>query len=164
MWSRCRSCERFANGVPDRGRNGQAAIRLVDALDNRPRRVDRAGQSQDAFAGRDELAVHLPVLPLLLRDVPAGQRIFFERLEPLLLGFSSQMHPELQDEGAVTRQRALECSDPVEPLVELARANSPVGAIDDRLRVPRAQKQPDTPFGWEVAPVSPVLGPLPFLV
>ena len=56
--------ERLAHRVPDRRRHREASVGFVHPFDDRPRRCDRARSLQGALGGRDEPAVHPPVLPL----------------------------------------------------------------------------------------------------
>ena len=109
------------------------------------------------FCGVDEATVHLPVLPLLLCDAPASQRIFLESLQPGLLRALIEMHPELQDERAVIREAALEVDDLIEPRAELGPVDPPVDPVDQRSGVPGAQEEPDAALRRQVAPEPPVL-------
>ena len=156
--------ERLVDGVANRRRDRDAAVGLVLAFDDEPRRVHHAGLPHRLLGGLDESVVHPPVLPLLLADPPAGERILLQLAQPALLLTLSEMHPELEDEGVVRGQRALELHGAIEPAREIRLAAVPVDAIENRPRVPRAQEQADASARRQVAPVAPVFGPVPLLV
>ena len=154
----------LGDGVADRRGNGDAAVRFVFALDDEPRRFDRAGVAHRLFGGRDEAVVHAPVLPLLLRHAPSRERILLQLAQPPPLLILAKVHPELQDERAVGGERALELDDVIEPPVEVGFGAVAVDAIENRPRIPRAEEQPDAPFRRQIAPVAPVLRTLALFV
>src|SRR4029453_14940701 len=74
------------------------------------------------------------------------------------------MHPELEDQRAVIGQPALEFDDLVKPGPELDAAQPPMNTVDERTRVPGAQKKANAPLRRQVPPEPPVLGTLALLV
>jgi hypothetical protein len=122
--------KRLANGISDRRRDRDAAIRFVHAFDDSPWRLDRTRAPQGALGGRHELVVHPPVLPLTLRHAPPGQRVLLERSQALFLRALPEVHPELQDQRAVVGQVALERCNTGELPVELRRADAAIDAIE----------------------------------
>jgi hypothetical protein len=99
---------------------------------------------------------------LHLGDAPARERFGGQGVQPGLLRGLRQVHPELEDERAVVGQRALEAEDALELLVELRRGPPPVDAVEDRPRVPGAEKEAHASARRQVAPEAPVLGALVF--
>ena len=90
--------------------------------------------------------------------------VLFQGFEALLLGLLAQVHPELQDDGAVLRQAALERDDAVERLVELGVGLVAVDVVEDRARIPRTEEHADAAAARQVAPVAPEFRPLLFFV
>ena len=134
------------------------------AVDHQPRRLGGAGARDDVLGGVDELLVAVPVAPVPLRDAPVVARMLLQRLQALLLRVSVEMHPELEDQGAVVGERPLERRDAREAPVERRLADAPVGAVHQRRGIPGAEEEPEAPALRQVAPVAPELGPLAFLL
>ena len=63
---------------------------------------------------------------------------FLQFLETLLLRFPVQMHPELEDQCAVIRQRPLEGDRLFDGGIESLLAHATINPIDQRYRVPGA--------------------------
>ena len=158
------SSQPLADRISDHGRERQAAIALIGAFHDGPRGVGETRLGDHLFSSVDEPTVHLPVLPLLLRDAPASQRIFLESFQPGLLRALVEMHPKLQDERAVVGEAALEVDDLVEPRTELGPVDPPANSVDQRTGVPRAQEEPDAALRRQVAPEAPVLRTLAALL
>ena len=91
-------------------------------------------------------------------------RMPLQRFQALLLRLPIEMHPELEDQGAVVGEGPLERGNAREAPVERARPDAPVGAVQQGRGIPGAEEEPEAPARRQVAPVAPELGALPFLL
>ena len=131
-----------ANGLAERLTHRQAAIVLVAALDDHPGRLARCWCCGWPVRPQHEPLVHLPVLPVDLRDAPPCQGVLLQRLEPPALSLLVEMHPELADERPIVGQRPFELDDARELVLESDRPDAPMSAIE-HARVPGPEEQAD---------------------
>jgi hypothetical protein len=96
------------------------------------------------------------VFPVLARHPPALEGVRFQLLEAVLLSRLSQVHPEFHEQDPVVRQGLLERVDLFELRLELGVRRLAVHAVEQRVRVPGAQKQPEVAAGREIPPEAPV--------
>ncbi len=77
---------------------------------------------------------------------------------------AAEVHPELEDQGAVVGQRVLEADDLREPVVEFRIVDFAVDALQQRCGVTPAQVDAHAAFRRDVPPVAPEARPRLFLV
>ncbi len=105
----------------------------VDPFDDGPRRAGTIGPRDDLFCGRNEIIVALVIVPVLGRDAVASQRIAAQRIEPLLLRFAAQVHPEFENQHTIIGKRAFEPDDFSESIVEYLVSQAVVHVMNQRL-------------------------------
>ena len=144
-----------AKRLKDHFAHGQAAVTGVEALDNGPRRLRRAGVADDAFMHPAELVVELEVLPVARGHTPAGVRIFLQRLQALFLAVLGQVHPELQNQRPFCHQHGLQALGAFQALRQVGCIGAALHAVENRPGVPGAQKHADPALGWQRSPEAP---------
>ena len=112
----------------------------------------------------DEAVVEVEVLPVEVRHPPARPPVPGQRPQARALLLAAQVEPELEDEGTLVRQHLLETEDLGHALVEVGAGRAPEDPVEDRLRVPRAEEDPERPLRGQRPPVAPHARPGALLV
>jgi len=135
--------------------DGEAAVMVVGAFDDAPRRFAARGFAQHVLPQRVRLAVKPPRFPVAARDAPAGARVLLQALEACLLVLPRKMDPELEQHEPFLDEHPLVVADRLELQLEPLFAAQAGKMRGERLVVPGVHEDADTAFGRQRAPVAP---------
>src|SRR5206468_162297 len=107
------------------------------ALDELPASVRVVGALEHFLDGAGVGAPSLAVAPVLVGELPGLQRVLGAPLEALELLGTGDVHPELDDDHPLGRQRALEARDLVVGPGPLLLGGKAFHALDENAAVPR---------------------------
>ncbi len=142
----------------------QAAVAGVRPLYDGPGGLAGAAVADDLLRDLAEAVIELEVLPVPLRDTPAGLGVAFQGLQALFLLVLGEVEPELEQQRAFIRQHALETHDAVQGLAQFRVPGRVEHALEQGVRIPGAEKDADPPLGGEHAPEPPHRRTFAFLV
>jgi hypothetical protein len=141
--------------IEDRLADGKVAIAVVGTFDDDPRCPGRIRRTQQVAGNLLQLVVGLQAIPTRLGHSPLGQRVGFDRLQPLALRVLGKVDPELEYQRTLIDQHRFEAIELIHALVEI-RARKTVGdPFGDRLRIPGTGKDPDPALRRQRPPVAP---------
>src|SRR6185369_197151 len=124
-------------------------------LDYRPGRLSGAGLTKCVLGYLAKSVVKLEVLPIHVSYPPAGMRVFFQALQPLSLLILGEMKPELEDQSTLIGQHLFKTDNPFHGLVQFGVLRIAGNVVNNRRRVPGAEKYADLSLWWERPPEPP---------
>jgi hypothetical protein len=102
--------------------------------------------------------------PVFFGHAPGLSRVLLQLAEAGGLLLLAEVHPELEDQRAVLAERPLERDDPVQTMIVLGHVDPSESPLQQRLRVPGPEEDPDMSVRGEIPPEAPVFGPLVLLL
>ena len=149
------AADRSLDGLVDGLDHAQPRVPLGVALDEVPRRLGGARLREHVLHGLGVLIALLPVAPILVGQLPRLERIFLASLEAPQLLLVGDVHPELDEDGALHDQHRLELADlgvgPLPrvvvgvPLDAFDQHPAVPGAVEDGHATPAGQLRPEPP-------------------
>src|SRR6185369_13894012 len=124
-------------------------------LDYRPGRLSGAGLTKCVLGYLAKSVVKLEVLPINASYPPACMRVFLQTLQSLSLLILGEMKPELEDQSALIGQHLFKTDNPFHGLVQFGVLRIACNMVNNRRRVPGAEKYANLSPGWERPPEPP---------
>ena len=147
--------EAAAHRIEQQVAGSECAVVRVRTVDHVPRRLACARFTQGLCRDTRVTVVVAEALPVTRRDAPGSEGIGAEFLQAFVLRVFGEVEPQLQQQHAFCHQHPLEVADPLQVLGKCAFLAAPLGAIDDRTRVPRTEEHADVALSRQRSPEGP---------